>query len=51
MTARIIDGKALAADLRATIASEVVFEEALAVAGAITPVPSGAGPMIIACLL
>ncbi|HVH37040.1 MAG TPA: bifunctional methylenetetrahydrofolate dehydrogenase/methenyltetrahydrofolate cyclohydrolase FolD [Sphingomicrobium sp.] len=30
---------------------DVAFEEALAVAGAITPVPGGVGPMTIACLL
>ena len=30
---------------------DVAFDEALAVAGAITPVPGGVGPMTIACLL
>jgi methylenetetrahydrofolate dehydrogenase (NADP+)/methenyltetrahydrofolate cyclohydrolase len=30
---------------------DVAFEEARAVAGAITPVPGGVGPMTIACLL
>jgi len=30
---------------------DVAYEEALGVAGAITPVPGGAGPMTIACLL
>lgn len=30
---------------------DVAFEEALEVAGAITPVPGGVGPMTIACLL
>lgn len=30
---------------------DVAFEEALAVAGSITPVPGGVGPMTIACLL
>ena len=30
---------------------DVAYEEALAVAGAITPVPGGVGPMTIACLL
>lgn len=30
---------------------DVAFNEALAVAGAITPVPGGVGPMTIACLL
>jgi methylenetetrahydrofolate dehydrogenase (NADP+)/methenyltetrahydrofolate cyclohydrolase len=29
----------------------VAFEEAVQVAGAITPVPGGIGPMTIACLL
>jgi methylenetetrahydrofolate dehydrogenase (NADP+)/methenyltetrahydrofolate cyclohydrolase len=33
------------------IVGDVAFEEALAVAGAITPVPGGVGPMTIACLL
>lgn len=30
---------------------DVVFEEAIEVAGAITPVPGGVGPMTIACLM
>ena len=30
---------------------DVAFEEALEVAGAITPVPGGVGPMTIACLI
>jgi methylenetetrahydrofolate dehydrogenase (NADP+)/methenyltetrahydrofolate cyclohydrolase len=29
----------------------VAFAEALEVAGAITPVPGGVGPMTVACLL
>jgi len=33
------------------IVGDVVFEEALDVAGAITPVPGGVGPMTIACLM
>jgi methylenetetrahydrofolate dehydrogenase (NADP+)/methenyltetrahydrofolate cyclohydrolase len=33
------------------LAGDVAFEEAAAVAGAITPVPGGVGPMTIACLL
>ncbi|MEL0105691.1 MAG: bifunctional methylenetetrahydrofolate dehydrogenase/methenyltetrahydrofolate cyclohydrolase FolD [Rhodospirillaceae bacterium] len=37
------DGKKLVGD--------VAFDEALAVAGAITPVPGGVGPMTIACML
>ena len=37
------DGKRLVGD--------VAFDEAVQVAGAITPVPGGVGPMTIACLL
>ncbi len=33
------------------LVGDVDFDEALAVAGAITPVPGGVGPMTIACLL
>ena len=33
------------------LVGDVVFEEALGVAGRITPVPGGVGPMTIACLL
>ncbi len=33
------------------IVGDVAFDEAAAVAGAITPVPGGVGPMTIACLL
>jgi methylenetetrahydrofolate dehydrogenase (NADP+)/methenyltetrahydrofolate cyclohydrolase len=33
------------------IVGDVAFEEAMSVAGAITPVPGGVGPMTIACLL
>jgi len=33
------------------LVGDVDFEEAVAVAGAITPVPGGVGPMTIACLL
>jgi len=33
------------------IVGDVAFEEALHVAGAITPVPGGVGPMTIACLM
>ncbi len=33
------------------LVGDVHFEEAVAVAGAITPVPGGVGPMTIACLL
>ncbi len=33
------------------LVGDVVFDEAISVAGAITPVPGGVGPMTIACLL
>ncbi len=33
------------------LVGDVAYQEALAVAGAITPVPGGVGPMTIACLL
>jgi methylenetetrahydrofolate dehydrogenase (NADP+)/methenyltetrahydrofolate cyclohydrolase len=33
------------------LVGDVAYEEALEVAGAITPVPGGVGPMTIACLL
>jgi methylenetetrahydrofolate dehydrogenase (NADP+) / methenyltetrahydrofolate cyclohydrolase len=36
---------------KSRITGDVNFAEALAVAGAITPVPGGVGPMTIACLL
>jgi methylenetetrahydrofolate dehydrogenase (NADP+) / methenyltetrahydrofolate cyclohydrolase len=39
------------ADGKARIVGDVAFAEARAVAGAITPVPGGVGPMTIACLL
>jgi len=38
-------------DGKARLVGDVAFEEAAAVAGAITPVPGGVGPMTIACLL
>jgi methylenetetrahydrofolate dehydrogenase (NADP+)/methenyltetrahydrofolate cyclohydrolase len=38
-------------DGTATLVGDVDFEAAAAVAGAITPVPGGVGPMTIACLL
>jgi methylenetetrahydrofolate dehydrogenase (NADP+)/methenyltetrahydrofolate cyclohydrolase len=38
-------------DGKKRIMGDVAYEEALAVAGAITPVPGGVGPMTIACLL
>jgi methylenetetrahydrofolate dehydrogenase (NADP+)/methenyltetrahydrofolate cyclohydrolase len=36
---------------RTRLVGDVHFEEAMAVAGAVTPVPGGVGPMTIACLL
>jgi methylenetetrahydrofolate dehydrogenase (NADP+)/methenyltetrahydrofolate cyclohydrolase len=39
------------ADGKSRIVGDVAFDEARAVAGAITPVPGGVGPMTIACLL
>ena len=33
------------------LVGDVAFAEALPIAGAITPVPGGVGPMTIACLL
>ncbi|MFT9296513.1 MAG: bifunctional methylenetetrahydrofolate dehydrogenase/methenyltetrahydrofolate cyclohydrolase FolD [Gluconobacter sp.] len=36
---------------RTRLVGDVVFEEALPIAGHITPVPGGVGPMTIACLL
>ena len=36
---------------RTRLAGDVAFDEAVGVAGAITPVPGGVGPMTIACLL
>ena len=39
------------ADGKARLVGDVAFEEARQVAGAITPVPGGIGPMTIACLL
>lgn len=40
-----------AGDGKTRLAGDVDFESALAVAGGITPVPGGVGPMTIACLL
>ncbi len=39
------------ADGSARLVGDVAFDEAAAIAGAITPVPGGVGPMTIACLL
>jgi methylenetetrahydrofolate dehydrogenase (NADP+)/methenyltetrahydrofolate cyclohydrolase len=38
-------------DGKTRLVGDVAYEEALRVAGAITPVPGGVGPMSIACLL
>lgn len=38
-------------DGKARLVGDVAFAEACAVAGAVTPVPGGVGPMTIACLL
>jgi methylenetetrahydrofolate dehydrogenase (NADP+)/methenyltetrahydrofolate cyclohydrolase len=38
-------------DGKSKLVGDVAFDEALAVAGAITPVPGGVGPMTIACLM
>ncbi len=38
-------------DGKSRLVGDVAFDEARAVAGAITPVPGGVGPMTIACLL
>ncbi|HEY3812726.1 MAG TPA: bifunctional methylenetetrahydrofolate dehydrogenase/methenyltetrahydrofolate cyclohydrolase FolD [Caulobacteraceae bacterium] len=42
---------AKAAEGKTRVVGDVAFEEASKVAGAITPVPGGVGPMTIACLL
>ena len=39
------------ADGKSKLVGDVAYEEAAVVAGAITPVPGGVGPMTIACLL
>jgi methylenetetrahydrofolate dehydrogenase (NADP+)/methenyltetrahydrofolate cyclohydrolase len=38
-------------DGKPRVVGDVAFDEAFAVAGAVTPVPGGVGPMTIACLL
>jgi methylenetetrahydrofolate dehydrogenase (NADP+)/methenyltetrahydrofolate cyclohydrolase len=38
-------------DGKTSLVGDVDFEGAVSVAGAITPVPGGVGPMTIACLL
>lgn len=42
---------ALAAEGKTRVVGDVAFDEAAKVAGQITPVPGGVGPMTIACLL
>ena len=39
------------ADGKARLVGDVAFSEVSRVAGAITPVPGGVGPMTVACLL
>jgi methylenetetrahydrofolate dehydrogenase (NADP+)/methenyltetrahydrofolate cyclohydrolase len=39
------------ADGKSRLMGDVAYEECAKVAGAITPVPGGVGPMTIACLL
>ncbi|MGA8937543.1 MAG: tetrahydrofolate dehydrogenase/cyclohydrolase catalytic domain-containing protein [Acidobacteriaceae bacterium] len=43
--------RVLGPDGKFHVRGDVAFEEALPIAGAITPVPGGVGPMTIACLL
>jgi methylenetetrahydrofolate dehydrogenase (NADP+)/methenyltetrahydrofolate cyclohydrolase len=38
-------------DGKSRLVGDVAFAEAVSVAGAITPVPGGVGPMTIACLM
>jgi methylenetetrahydrofolate dehydrogenase (NADP+)/methenyltetrahydrofolate cyclohydrolase len=40
-----------AAEGKTRVVGDVAFDEAVTVAGQITPVPGGVGPMTIACLL
>ena len=40
-----------AAEGRTKVVGDVAFKEAVQVAGWITPVPNGVGPMTVACLL
>ena len=40
-----------AAQGKTRVVGDVAFDEAAAIAGRITPVPGGVGPMTIACLL
>jgi methylenetetrahydrofolate dehydrogenase (NADP+)/methenyltetrahydrofolate cyclohydrolase len=52
--ATVIDvgiNRVVGADGKSRIVGDVAFAEAVQIAGAITPVPGGVGPMTIACLL
>jgi methylenetetrahydrofolate dehydrogenase (NADP+)/methenyltetrahydrofolate cyclohydrolase len=52
--ATVIDvgiNRILGADGKTRLVGDVAFAEAAKVAGAITPVPGGVGPMTVACLL
>jgi methylenetetrahydrofolate dehydrogenase (NADP+)/methenyltetrahydrofolate cyclohydrolase len=52
--ATVIDvgiNRVAAPDGKSKLVGDVAFAEALGIAGAITPVPGGVGPMTIACLL
>jgi methylenetetrahydrofolate dehydrogenase (NADP+) / methenyltetrahydrofolate cyclohydrolase len=52
--ATVIDvgiNRVAAGDQKSRLVGDVCFAEAVTVAGAITPVPGGVGPMTIACLL
>jgi methylenetetrahydrofolate dehydrogenase (NADP+)/methenyltetrahydrofolate cyclohydrolase len=52
--ATVIDvgiNRVAAPDGKGRLVGDVAFDEAKAVAGAITPVPGGVGPMTVACLL
>jgi methylenetetrahydrofolate dehydrogenase (NADP+)/methenyltetrahydrofolate cyclohydrolase len=40
-----------AADGKSRLVGDVAFAEALPVAGHLTPVPGGVGPMTVACLM
>jgi methylenetetrahydrofolate dehydrogenase (NADP+)/methenyltetrahydrofolate cyclohydrolase len=46
-----INRRAGGADSKTRLVGDVAFAEAVQVAGAITPVPGGVGPMTVACLL
>ena len=48
---RVADGDGRAPGGKSRLVGDVAFAEALGIAGAITPVPGGVGPMTVACLL